>query len=119
MYHCTEHDYTGADPCIPCLTKLENENFRLMTGQQQSEVKVKYIHEPGPCPECRRKAGREAAQRWTLCLSILLALAAWILLTILPELAPGRSQVIAFVPAAVAALVGVLLGIPTWRCEVD
>lgn len=108
-YSCEEHgaDYED-DPCQLCMKELEIEELRARTpGPPPTVVKHIHVHEPGPCPECVERRTNERRQRTALLLAVLFAVLASAAGNLLKLQDPAKTLV--FVPAAVVALLGVLV----------
>lgn len=106
MYNCTDHEMEFEDhPCQLCMRELEVEVVKARSPAPV--VKTVHIHEPGPCPECLERRLNERRQRVSLLLAVLFGIAAAAAGNLLKL--EGAVRTLVYVPAAVVALLGVLV----------
>jgi hypothetical protein len=108
-YSCTDHEMEYEDePCKLCMRELEIQELKArMPAMPQNVTKHVHVHEPGPCPECVYRRGNERRQRVSLLLAVLFAIAAAVAGNLLHL--EGTVKSLVYIPAAVIALLGILV----------
>jgi hypothetical protein len=108
-FDCTEHEMSDeVSPCPLCMKALEIQEIEASQPPVPDQVvKHVHVHDPGPCPECARRAAVTFRQRKALLLSVAFAAAGLVAGALLELKDPAKWFVL--VPSIVVAVLGVLI----------